>query len=51
MQKSALESYQYSNNTITLFVTQYKNRNTAFHWSSVVAGCLALLRAFCRWND
>jgi len=42
--------YQYRNNTIILFVTQYKNDNTAFHRSSAVSGGLALLRAFCQWQ-
>jgi len=31
-----------------LFATQYKNDNTAFHRSSAVSGCLALLRAVCQ---
>ena len=42
---SGLDPYQYSNNTIILFVTQYKNDNTAFY-RCAVCDCLALLRAF-----
>jgi len=38
-----LDSYQYSNNTIILFVTQYTNDNAAFHRSAAVSGGLALL--------
>jgi len=33
-----------------LFATQYENDNTAFHRSSAVSGCLALLRTFCQWK-
>jgi len=33
-----------------LFVTQYKNDNTAFHRSSAVSDCLALLRAIRQWK-
>jgi len=47
---ASLDSYQYSNNTIILFVTQYNNSNAAFHQSSAVSGGLALLRAFCQWK-
>jgi len=43
MQTSGLD-YQYSNHTIILFATQYKNYNIA------VSGGLALLRAFCQWK-
>ena len=32
----------YNNNTIILFITQYKNDNTAFHRSSAVSAALAL---------
>jgi len=46
----ALETYQYSNNTIILFATQHMDDNTAFHRSSTVSGGLALLRAFFQWN-
>jgi len=49
MQTSSLD-YQYSNNTIILFVSQYNNCNIAFHRSSAVSGGLALLRAFCHWK-
>ena len=45
-----LDSYQYSNNTIILFATQYKNDNPAFHRGSAVSGGLALWRAFCQWK-
>jgi len=43
MQTSNLD-YQYSNNTIIFFATQYKYYNIA------VSGGLALLRAYCRWK-
>jgi len=43
MQTSSLD-YQYSNNPIILFATQYKYYNIA------VSGGLALLRAFCKWK-
>jgi len=42
-QTSSLD-YQYSNNTIILFATQYK------YYNIVVSGGLALLRAFCKWK-
>ena len=37
-----IKTYQYSNNTIILFVMQHKNDSTAFHWSSAVSVALAL---------
>jgi len=43
MQMSSLD-YQYTNNTIILFATQYKNYNIA------VSGGLALLGACCQWK-
>jgi len=49
MQTSILD-YQYSNNTIILFATQYKNWNIAFHRSFAVSGGPALLQAFCQWK-
>ena len=36
-----LDSYQYSNNTIMLFATQYTNDSTVFHPCSLVSGDLA----------
>jgi len=48
MQTSTLDSYQYNNNTIILFATQYKNDNSVFNRSSAVSGGLALLRVFCQ---
>jgi len=40
--QTSVDSYQYSNNTTILFITQYKNDNNAFHRSSAVSGGLAL---------
>jgi len=45
--KRLVDSYQFSNNTIILFATQYKNDNTAF---IDFLHCLAILRAFCQWK-
>ena len=50
LRKPGLDCYQYSNNTIILFTTRYKNDNTAFHRSSAVSGGRALWRAFCEWE-
>jgi len=36
-----VKTYQYSNNTIILFVKQYKNDNVAIHRISAVSGGLA----------
>ena len=37
-----IDSYQYRNNTLILFATQYKNDNTTFHRSSAVFGGLRI---------
>ena len=50
LKRAKMSTYQYSNNTIILFATQYENDNITFHWSSAVSGGLALLWAFCQWK-
>jgi len=50
MQTSSLLSVAYSNNSIILFPTQYKNDNTAFQWSFSSVWWSLDVASFCQWK-